>query len=162
MPRVDAIVGAQRGRLASDAPLGVPAHFTVLFPFMPLDEIDDDVRRHLSVALEAIAPFSVELARTAWFGDAVLWLAPTSDASLRAVIEAVEGMFPSLRPYGGAYDETIPHLTIGDGKPRSVLAEAEAAVARLLPITDHADAVTLLAERSNGTWRPIDVFPLGG
>ena len=119
-------------------------------------------RWRLTVALEAIAPFEVELVRTAWFCDAVLWLAPRSDASLRAVIEAVEGVFPSLRPYGGAYDETIPHLTIGDGKPRSVLVEAEATVARLLPITDHADAVTLLAERSDGKWHPIDVFPLGG
>lgn len=162
MPRADAVFGEHRRRLASDAPLGVPAHFTVLFPFVPLDEIDDEVRGTVSTAVGSIRPFDVELTTAAWFGDDVLWLAPESDAPLREVTDAVESAFPSLRPYGGAHAETIPHLTIGDGKPRHMLATAEREVTRYLPHTEHVDAVTLLAERSDGTWHPLDVFDFGG
>ncbi len=44
VPEVEPIIGRWRARFDSSAPFGVPAHVTVLFPFMPSEEIDNHVK----------------------------------------------------------------------------------------------------------------------
>ncbi len=161
VPEAESAVGGWCARLASDAVLGVPAHITVLFPFVASDEFDHDVRARLASALGSLAAFEFALVRTAWFGDDVLWLAPDDDRRIRTVISAAERAFPTLRPYGGAYDETIPHLTVGDRKPHSELVTAENDVTANLPIRCRVETVTLLEEQGDGKWQAAEEFPLG-
>ena len=71
--------------------------------------------------------------------------------------------FPQAPPYGGAFDDVVPHLTVGERQPRDVLVAAAAAVAPHLPIHARADTVRLIAGRPEpgGGWRTAATFPLG-
>lgn len=159
-PEADAVVGHWREGLASDARRGVPAHFTVLFPFVPVVDIDG-ARDRIAAALAPIAPFEYALTSTAWFGSDVLWLAPDDDVPFRTLIGSVERAFPALRPYGGAHAQTVPHLTIGDGRALADLQETERAIQARLPIHGRVERLTLLAEQSDATRRTSETFPLG-
>ncbi|WP_156759699.1 2'-5' RNA ligase family protein [Microbacterium karelineae] len=130
-------------------------------PGVPQPFRGDDVRERLAAALTPLEPFDCVLASTGWFGDDVLWLAPADDAPFRALIGSVERVFPALRPYDGAHAETVPHLTIGDGRPHTELREAERAIQTRLPLHGRVELLTLLVEQSDATWRTSEAFMLG-
>ena len=57
----------------------------------------------------------------------------------------------------------VPHLTVGHGHPRPVLAAAEEAVRTGLPIAGRATDVLLLAQdEPGGRWTLRGRFPLRG
>src|SRR5262249_2454821 len=61
------------------------------------------------------------------------------------------------RPYGGAYDEITPHLTIGDHGPVDQMRAAEDVVAPFLPI--HARAAELaLFQGGPAGWAEVPRF----
>ena len=72
-------------------------------------------------------------ARTRWFGEDVLWLAPEPDQPFRALTTALHSAFPQCPPFGGIYPDVVPHLTIGDRPPGgpATLEAAEALRPRL-------------------------------
>jgi hypothetical protein len=74
-----------------------------------------------------VPDFSLALSPCAWFGDAVLYLAPEDPAPLNALTEAVAHAFPEHPPYEVAFEEVVPHLTVGHDHPRELLAAAERA-----------------------------------
>ena len=163
VPQAEAAVGELRARLDPAASWGVPAHITVLYPFLAPAAIDDAVRAALASEVARVPRFAFTLTRTAWFGDAVLWLAPEPDGPLRRLTAAVAARFPQCPPYGGRFDEVVPHLTVGDRQPRPVLDAAAARVAPHLPIEAHAESVLLIAGRPEpgGGWHPVAELPLG-
>jgi hypothetical protein len=69
-------VAQLRLQLDPVARLGVPAHVTVLFPFIPASEIQGAVMGRLAALFRTVPAFTHNFVRTAWFGDEVLWLAP--------------------------------------------------------------------------------------
>jgi len=161
VPHAEAHVGALRERYDASVRLGVPAHITVLSPFMPPARIDADVLARVHAALAAVPAFAFELAEVARF-PATAYLAPRPAAPFVALTEALARAFPDYPPFGGQFDTVIPHLTIAHGDA----AEAECAAAELAsilhrhgPIASRCDAVTLL-ENSSGSWRPMHVFAL--
>ena len=163
VPETEPAVGSLRDRLDGNAALGLPAHVTVLFPFVPADQLDDDVLRRVGAVVRAVPRFAYHFARTDWFDDEVLWLAPTDPVPFRRLTELVVAEFPQHQPYDGRFDEVVPHLTVGHGHPRAVLAAAEDHVAARLPVTGTAMEVTLLAQAQHaGRWAPVAAFPLGG
>lgn len=74
-------VSKHRLRLDVAASEGVPAHVTVLFPFVPPIEVDDEVIARLAAVFAATSAFDCNFDRCAWFGDAVLWLAPDRESN---------------------------------------------------------------------------------
>ena len=78
----------------------------------------------------------------------------------------VAAAFPSCPPYGGQVAEVIPHLTIGDGAPRTELEAAEAEVRPYLPIEAEAASVTLMTGPPPGSaptaarWKTVATFSL--
>jgi 2'-5' RNA ligase len=76
VPEAGDVVGPHRAELDRAASWGVPAHVTVLYPFVPPAKIDDRVIRALADALQSVTAFGITFARVAWFGDEVVWLAP--------------------------------------------------------------------------------------
>jgi len=163
VPAATPAVAPWRERLDPSAVHGVPAHVTVLYPFVPPGEISDSVVRELSALFAAVEPFSFVLDRVEWFGDEVVYLAPTPDSPFVALTEAVHKRFPTYAPYGGAYDTITPHLTIGDRGDAAELRQAAVAVEPALPITARASDVWLMVASSGvGAWRVHARFPLGG
>lgn len=164
VPEAEAAVAEHRAHLDMAASWGVPAHLSVVYPFVPPADVDDDVLARLATAVGAVEAFDCTFARTDWFGDDVLWLAPEPDEPFRELTRAVVAAFPAHRPYGGLYDEPTPHLTIGELRLGSAdaLAAAERAVHPHLPMRARVDRAVLLAGRPEpGSWRPVAEFRLG-
>ena len=113
VPAAEAAVGAHRARLDSSARDAVPAHMTVLYPFLPPAEIGPDLLAELSLLFAGAPRFSFILNRVRWFGESVVWLGPSDESPFRALTELAAAAYPSCPPYGGAHPDTVPHLTVG-------------------------------------------------
>jgi 2'-5' RNA ligase len=164
VPETEHAVAEHRAHLDMAASWGVPAHLSVVYPFVPPSEVDDDVLSRLAAAVGPVPAFDCTFARTKWFGDDVLWLAPEPDGPFRRLISAVVGEFPNHLPYGGVHEEPVPHLTVGELRLGSAaeLVAAERAVGAQLPISARVDRVVLLAGRpERGAWQQVAEFPLG-
>ncbi|MEV0353089.1 2'-5' RNA ligase family protein [Nonomuraea sp. NPDC050680] len=154
------LVGGWRRRFDSSARAGVPAHVTVLFPFLDIDRIGPAVIDDLSVLIGEHSPFAVRFDTCRRFPE-VLYLAPTPEQPFRALTEAVVARWPEAPPYGGQFAEVIPHLTVAHGQQAQVFHEVEAALTPRLPITAHVSSVSLFV--SDGTrWHQHVEFPLLG
>ncbi|MEU8609403.1 2'-5' RNA ligase family protein [Actinoplanes sp. NPDC048791] len=163
IPAAEPAVNAHRTALDRAASWGVPAHITLVFPFLPPDKINDDTLTAIHQIAAAETPFDVTLDSIGWFGDTVVWLAPNPAQPFIALTAALAARFPQAQPYGGAFDETIPHLTIGHDHPRPTLEAAATAVTRHLPITTTVTSIRLIAgaREPGDNWHPVADFPLG-
>jgi 2'-5' RNA ligase len=165
VPEAEPAVGPHRERLDRAAAWGIPAHVTILYPFMPPSAITDAAIVALGDAVRTVSAFHCLFPETAWFGDEVLWLAPRPDEPFRALTRAVSAAFPGYPPYGGAHDDVVPHLTVGDRPGGGVpeLLAAAAAILPALPIRSHVSRVWLMTGTSAmGSWHAIAELPLAG
>lgn len=161
VPEAEPAVAAHRERLDAHAPLGVPAHITVLYPFMPSETISPAVLAELDHLFDSVSRFRFRLDHTDWFGQDVLWLAPDDPDPFRNLSGRVYEAFPEFPPFDGQFDDIVPHLTIGHGHPHHDLCAAETAVQAQLPISAHATAVTLMTQQSaDGHWTRAASFAL--
>lgn len=154
------VVGRWRWRFDSSASAGVPAHVTVLVPFLDIDRIDAAVIDELRVMFGGHSPVTVRFEECGRFPD-VLYLAPTPDQPFRALTEAVAARWPEAPPYGGQFAEVVPHLTVAHRQPAHVLDETEAALTVRLPIIADVGSVSLYVSDGCG-WRSRAEFPLVG
>jgi hypothetical protein len=165
VPEAESAVGTHREHLDVAASWGVPAHLSVVYPFVPPADVDDRVLAELAAAVGTVPAFDCAFGRTEWFGDDVVWLAPQPDNPFVSLIRAVVAAFPAHQPYGGIHGEPVPHLTIGERRLGSTaeLAAAERAVRMHLPILARVDRAVLLAgRRARDSWQPVAELPLGG
>lgn len=161
VPEAEPAVARHRQRLDASARLGVPAHITVLSPFMPPLAIGPAELTRLKHLFAAFSPFRFQLDRTAWFDDAVLWLAPRDPGPFRALTRSVTDAFPAFPPYQGQFGDSAPHLTVGHGCPPADLHAAEESVRGWLPIDAQATAVVLVTQQSiEGQWTKAATFRL--
>ncbi|MCW2965197.1 MAG: hypothetical protein JWO17_2449 [Actinomycetia bacterium] len=140
-------------RLAHDpsAALGVPAHVTILFPFLDAADLDDAAIADLMAEFPA---FDFVLDRVERFPDGVTWLHPAPSLPFVDLTAAVWQRWPERPPYEGAYDEVIPHMTISES-PIDVQLE--------LPIVARAREVMLIEEdEPSGRWAARLHLPLLG
>jgi 2'-5' RNA ligase len=148
-------------RLAHDpvAPLGIPAHITVLYPFVPPDALDDALEGAIAEVLRGFAAFDYELRDVRRFDDGVLYLAPVPDEPFAALTDAIAARWPEHPPYGGGFDTVIPHLTVAmaDGAP---VAAMEHELRAGLPVRTRADAVWLMEGHPGAGWVRRAEFPL--
>jgi len=141
----------------------VPAHVTVLYPFVPPQDITDATVVDLRAAFVGIEAFDCEFARVGWFGQEVVWLAPEPDRHFRALTQAMCERFPAHPPYGGRHPDTVPHLTVVDHRTADVDTRARTAeaLAEVLPIRARIDRVRLVAgDDAIGAWRTVAEFAL--
>ena len=161
IPEAEPLVGEWRRRFDPSAVLGIPAHITLVYPFVPVEGVDADIRAELRGLFAEEAPCRFELRASARY-PSVLYLKPEPDAALRAIIEGVVERFPEHPPYGGVFDDLMPHLTVAQSGDEDLLARVESELPRGLPVeVDVAEAV-LMTEREDGLWRVADTFPFGG
>jgi 2'-5' RNA ligase len=154
-------VGRFRADLDVAASLGVPAHVTVIYPFVAPHLIDDAVIRALAEAVGSVRAFDATFARVAWFERTVIWLAPEPAEPFLALTNAVWQRFPCCPPYGGAHQQVVPHLTIGIDHPASVLESAAQAVEPGLPISAKVTAAVLMqGSNEPRSWRLMAELPL--
>ncbi len=88
-PEAENAVGPFRASLDRAASWGVPAHITVLYPFLPPERIDDHVLAALRDVVAEVPRFDAALTHVDWFADTVAWLAPQPDQPFRDLTAAV-------------------------------------------------------------------------
>lgn len=147
VPEAEPVVAQHRAHLDGASARGVPAHVTVLHPFVDPDQVDAQVLERLAAVVSTVPAFDVVFRRTAWFSDDVLWLAPDPARPFRDLTAAVVAAFPDHPPYAGAFDGSTPHLTVGERRLGDVAAlqRAERDVSASLPLHAHVDRVCLFA-----------------
>ncbi|MFI5928879.1 2'-5' RNA ligase family protein [Micromonospora sp. NPDC051543] len=162
IPEAEEAVGRFRDSLDPAASWGVPAHVTVLHPFLAPQQIDDQVLTVLSETIAGTPRFDVALTHIGWFGDTVVWLAPQPDRPFVNLTTAVWRRFPETAPYAGAHTDVVPHLTFGQDAPKPTLSHAAETVSAQLPIRAAVDMVRLIAGTPGlRPWRTVCEFPLG-
>ena len=162
---VEARVDEFRQRhLAATVARGLPAHVTVLFPFASATDVDARLRAEVEEHFRTITAFTAELTRVDHF-DAHVWLAPEPHDRFSALLTETHARFPQFPPYGDAFTEPVPHLTIAEaGAGESVddlVEQAEHELGVGLPFGFTVDRVALFEELADGTWRQADSFELG-
>lgn len=151
----------RKHRLALDpvAPLGVPAHITVLYPFVPPDEVDQSVCDAITEVLEGVPAFEFALTAVRQFPDGVLYLAPDPAEPFAAITRALSRRWPDHPPYGGHYPDVIPHLSVAMVNGTSA-TKLETELKGGLPVRTRADAVWLMEGQPDDRWAIRAVFPL--
>jgi 2'-5' RNA ligase len=162
VPAAEPVVARHRSELDPSASLGIPAHITVLAPFMPAGRLSAEERARLKRLFAVVKAFDFRLDHTDWFGTTVLWLGPQDPAPFRKLTEAVFAAFPEFPPFAGRHRELVPHLTVGLESSFDAMRRAELDICRELPVAGRAAAVTLMTGLSpQGRWEAIASFPLG-
>jgi hypothetical protein len=144
----------------------VPAHLTVLFPFLPPDHIGPAHRAQLAEECRTHAPFCFVLDRVV-HKDGLLSLEPRPSAALDRLVAGVRGRSPDTPPYRGQYGPAPRlHLTVDYGPSLaaldpSVLQELQATLTAALPLTVPVDQLDLWVA-TGGRWSRSTCFPLLG
>jgi 2'-5' RNA ligase len=161
VPEAEACVGALRERFDASVKLGVPAHITLLVPFMAPERITAAVLRRAQQALDVVPAFSFTLCRIGRFA-ATAYLAPEPARPFIELTRSLARSFPDYPPFGGQFDSIVPHLTVADGNA----AEAEVAAQELAaamqaqgPIHCMCHSIALL-QNASGAWRQTHAFDL--
>ena len=88
VPEVEPLVKALRERFDWSAAQGVPAHITILYPFIPPDKVTPDVLANLREFFAQFSAFEFTLPETRRF-PSVLYLAPSPAEPFKALTQAV-------------------------------------------------------------------------
>ncbi|MDX2642007.1 2'-5' RNA ligase family protein [Streptomyces sp. PA03-1a] len=158
IPDAEPAVRAWRERFDPSAQAGVPAHVTVLFPFLDENRIDARVHSALTDVLGSRHAFDLRFDSCGRF-PGVLYLAPEPDAQLRVLTEVIAERWPEAPPYGGQFSEIVPHLTVADGQDDEVLDQIEAELLSKLPFTSRVSSVDLIVH-DGANWQERASFAL--
>jgi 2'-5' RNA ligase len=158
------VPNAERAPLYFDPPArrNVPAHVTVLYPFMEPSQIDDAVLVQLRNVAAGVPGFDYRLRELRRFPSS-LYLAPDPGDSFDALTKGVHRAFPDYPPFAGKFAVVVPHVTIAHGdEPQLCEIEVELRIA--LPgggVRARCEEMVLI-ENSTGVWQPLQTFALGG
>ena len=161
VPAAHALVEDLRRRYDATVALGVPAHVTVLFPFMDPALITPEVLARAQRALNRTPSFSFSLNEVGRFPETA-YLAPEPAAPFVAMTMALAKAFPEFPPYGGEHQGVIPHLSVAHGSASDADAAASELQARLRasgPLHATCSSVALI-ENASGTWKDFHPFHL--
>ncbi|MER5890201.1 2'-5' RNA ligase family protein [Streptomyces sp. NPDC001941] len=160
IPEADPVVGAWRERYDPSAALGVPAHVSVLYPFLDAGRTDEGVHAALAEVFARHQAFDVRFERCGRF-PGMLYLAPEPAGPFRELTEDVVARWPEAPPYGGRFGGSAPHLTVALRQEDAVLDEVEGELRAGLPFASRVTSVDLVAY--DGTnWEERASFALGG
>lgn len=162
MPEAERHIARYRERFDPSARRNVPAHVTILYPFMPPDDVDDGVLAELASIASAVRCFEYRLVETRRF-PVSLYLAPQPDDSFAALTAAVFRAFPDYPPFAGKFTTVVPHVTVAhadEAQLCEIEVELRIALAAGSPLRARCSDMVLI-ENSSGRWEEMRCFPLG-
>ena len=165
VPEAEVVVAGWRARYDPEAVVAnVPAHITLLYPFLEPDRLDADVEAALAALFGAESPFDLTLAGLCAFPD-ILYLAPEETAPFVRLTRLLSERF-ALLPYGGRFAEVVPHLTIGTNPGLADVAAVASEAsehwrAGHLPIKPAVIRAALMEQDERGRWSIRRWLPLG-
>ncbi len=160
---VQAIAVPLLRRYAPDTLTRVPAHLTVLYPFVAYERLDEACDQLASIGA-SIAPFEVTLAGYAEF-PGVIYMIPRNPQPIKRLFRTIYQHFPDCPPYRGAFgDDLTPHLTVAEFETPDEQRAARAALPRYAPVTFQVKRLHILygIDAIALPWLTHTVIPLGG
>lgn len=149
-----------RERMDPSAAQGIPAHVTLLVPFMPQSELTDVVRSTLSRIIATEPVFTVTFPSVARWPN-VVYLPPEPDEPFRRLTAALVAAFPEYLPYEGKHEAVVPHLTVAYDVADDYYAAAEHALPAMLPLRYIVREAWLVGHRPEQAWHTLWRLPLG-
>jgi 2'-5' RNA ligase len=162
VPAFEQFIQHHRAINPAVSPEGVPAHLTLLYPFLPPQGCAES-HAEVSAFFASVEPIEFELSEIGWFDDRVVFVAPDDPAPFVALTERLIAEWTECIPYGGRHGgKHVPHLTLGiEGTPEEMSSLAEAA-RQLLPMKCVADQAWLMIGTSHpARWDVSDRFAFG-
>jgi 2'-5' RNA ligase len=156
VPEAEPLVGALRAEGDASAAEGVPAHVTLLFPFVP--DPDEGVVEELRYFFAHVDSFPLTFTSVGEFPE-VVHLVPEETKDVSGLIEALVRRWPGYPPYEGMFDEVVPHLTVVDTPDAALRTRARAHVGPGLPVAARAAEASLWVHGERG-WTRLASFPL--
>lgn len=133
VPEAESLVGAWRAAHDPTARAGVPAHISLVVPWVPPEQVTQEHFDELEELLAHQTRFDYSLEAVRWFGRRVLWLAPSPAAPFKRLTTLLADHF-ATPPWQGAFPEVVPHLTVGlagEAGETSLAAAAEDLASKL-------------------------------
>jgi 2'-5' RNA ligase len=144
VPAAEDVVGRWRRLYDPVADAGVPAHITLIVPWIPPWKITEDDLVTLADSLADVSPFDFELTELGWFGRRVLWVAPKPAEPFLALTARLAKQF-STPPWAGEFDQVVPHLTVAHAPADPAALESVTSdVSKRLPVACRADEVWVI------------------
>jgi 2'-5' RNA ligase len=162
VPESERFIARYRERFDPSARRNVPAHVTILYPFMAPQDVDAGVLAQLADIARSIPRFQYRLGELRRFPVA-LYIAPQPDSGFAALIDAVWRTFPDFPPFEGKFPVVVPHVTVAHGdEPQlcEIEVELRIALASAGGVLARCDEMVLI-ENSSGRWEEVRCFALG-
>src|SRR5437899_2601928 len=123
---VEPIVSPLRLQCDKSAALGVPAHITLLFPFYPPQKAESQLG-NLAEFFNSVPSFEFSFVEVRRFPRAA-YLHPDQTKRFIGIINRLVQKWPDCKPYGGAFSDIVPHLTVADQVDVDVLDTVQASL----------------------------------
>ena len=162
VPEAEVFIARYRERYDPSARRNVPAHVTVLYPFMDPKLVDDAVITSLRQIAARVPCFDYRMAETRRFPVA-LYLAPDPADSFAALTDGIHQAFPDYPPFEGKFDTVVPHVTVAHGD-EPLLCEIELELKLTVPrggVRARCSELILIENSRGQWWEPMQVFALG-
>jgi 2'-5' RNA ligase superfamily len=153
-------VGRLHRMYQPERPMKVPAHFSVLHPFVGYRELDEGLER-LRGLCARLAPVEIVVEGYAAF-PGVVYLKASDPEPLRAISRALCGEFPECPLYGGDHGpELNPHVTVFE--PERDTERLAGEMPAYEPVNFTARALHVYYGNADIVpWLTAAVIPLGG
>ena len=89
-----------------------------------------------------------------------MFLSPEPLERFKQMTRTFVESFPDYPPYGGAFPDPHPHLTVGSQVDEATADSLERAMTPALPIATRVGLLTLLVEDDAGQWTVARSWPL--
>ena len=150
-----------RRRFDPSARAGVPPHVTVVGPFLDPELLTDRVFQQLDRLVAPTRPFAYSLAAVREFAGGVLYLAPDPPEPFVALTQLVSRRF-RIKPYGGAYKDVVPHLTVSQTATEAERSEIATVLAKSIPVWARATEVWVMTGHNDRTWTTVRSIAFSG
>ncbi|UCG12696.1 MAG: 2'-5' RNA ligase family protein [Deltaproteobacteria bacterium] len=133
-------------------------HITLIYPFRPLQEFTD-LAEQFARACRKVTPFEIQLNKLGYFehgrGNYTIWLAPHPEESVIQLQSILRSIVPDCDDVNRFASGFAPHLSVGQVKGPSRLAELTHRLNELWK------SVSFVVREVNFVWRddpPDDIF----
>ncbi len=160
VPAADALLASVGARYPGTVREGVPAHVSLLYPFVAAAQLDERVTSVLGELLAEQAPMPVQFAECCR-EDGFVALRPDPIDGLTELVSKTHRRWPDVVPYEGVYGDVEPHLTVAMRCSEETAVAIEQEVTAQLPISAELREAWLVAFEGRWTLRGRFEFGAG-
>lgn len=145
VPALDDFVRERTARhdasFVSSDPAFFNAHVTVLGPWLSHPTLDD--LAVVAAIVGAEPAFDVTFETVGGFVDGIITLLPEPAEPFARLTARLAERFPQTPPYGGQFEEVVPHLTLDHHATGATVDSVTAELGGLLPVRTRLERVDL-------------------